>query len=152
MGDAARPFAVLCATWTAVPLIYSGQELPMINKRLHFFDKDMIPWAGENALHIFYKKLLALHSTHPALRAGDKDVRTFRIETTHNEQVFAYLHKKEEREVLVILNLSANKLRVEIKGKVVAGDYKNIFSGAGNDLTAHKTFELEGWDYLVFEK
>ena len=50
IGDAAKPFAVLCATWNGIPLIYNGQELPMTNKRLQFFDKDLIPWTGENAI------------------------------------------------------------------------------------------------------
>jgi alpha-amylase len=152
MGDAAKPFAVLCATWNAIPLIYSGQEMPMINKRLHFFDKDVIPWTGKNTLHDFYKTLLALRAKNPALRAGDGNVRTFRIETSHNDQIFAFLHKNGEREVLVLLNLSANKLKADIKGKVVSGDYKNVFSGAVHDLTSQKSFELEGWDHLVLEK
>src|SRR5262249_7762732 len=64
MGDAAQVFAVLCATWNGIPLIYSGQELPMKDKRLQFFDKDLIPWTGKNALHDFYKTLLTLRSTN----------------------------------------------------------------------------------------
>ena len=35
-GDMAKPFAVFCATWNGIPLIYSGQELPNL-KRLQFF-------------------------------------------------------------------------------------------------------------------
>src|SRR6185436_95495 len=66
IGNAAKPFAVLCATWNGIPLIYSGQELPMVNKRLYFFDKDVIPWTGDYALHDFYKTLLTLRSTNPA--------------------------------------------------------------------------------------
>jgi len=28
LGASAEAFAVLCCTWNAVPLIYSGQEMP----------------------------------------------------------------------------------------------------------------------------
>lgn len=153
MGDAAKPFAVLCATSGGLPLIYSGQELPMISKRLHFFDKDLIPWTGKNELHDFYKKLLSLRLHNPALRTGDKNVRTYRLETSDNAHVFAYLRKYDDREVIVMLNLSSNDhLRFDIVGSVVYGVYINVFSGISGDFTTTKTFELNKWEYLVFEK
>src|SRR5262249_39990784 len=71
MGEGAKAFAVLCATWSGVPLIYSGQELPMAEKRLQFFDKDLIPWNGKYELQDFYKTLLTLRLSNPALCAGD---------------------------------------------------------------------------------
>ncbi len=153
MGESARTFAVLCATWVGLPLIYSGQELPMMNKRLQFFDKDLIPWTGKYELHDFYKTLLALRLNNPALRAGDDHVRTYRLETTANAHVFAYLHKYDEREVVVILNLSSvDQLRFDIIGSVAEGVYINVFSGMSSDFTEEKTFELNQWEYLVFEK
>lgn len=153
MGDSVRPFAVLCATWNCVPLIYSGQELPMTVKRLYFFDKDIIPWTGEYAMHDFYKALLRLRSNNAALRAGDKNVRTYRLETTANGQVFGFLRKNKDKEVIVLLNLSPNdNLRFSITGSVVSGVYVNVFSGTSHDLSQEKTFELGKWGYCVYEK
>jgi len=152
IGDAAKPFAVLCMTWNGVPLIYSGQELPVKDKRLLFFEKDLIPWTGKNELHDFYRKLLHLRSTNPALRAADDNVRTHRLETSDNANVFAYLRKNGQREVLVILNLSPGKRSVKIIGKVVSGTFKNIFSEAEQDIPLHYVFELAPWEYLVYDK
>ena len=73
-------------------------------KRLEFFDKDAIQWTGKNELQDFYKTLLNLHSNHPALRGGDPQVQTYRLKTTHDEHVFAYLRKNGDKEVLVVLN------------------------------------------------
>ncbi len=157
IGDAAKAFAVLCATWNGIPLVYSGQELPN-KKRIRFFDKDTIEWTGKNdpiatGLHDFYKKLLNLHSSHPALRAGDSTVRTYRIKTSDDAHVFAYLRKKGDKEVLAVLNLSSRKdLHFDITDENVTGVYKNIFSGAANDFTAAKSFEMQPWEYLVYEK
>jgi len=153
MGEAARPFAVLCATRGGLPLIYSGQELPMVNKRLHFFDKDFIPWTGKYELNDFYKTLLTLRLNNPALNAGDPDVRTYRLDTTNNTSVFAYLRKNKEREVMVILNLSSHdNLRFSIIGSVMDGVYLNVFSGISSDFGVEKNFEMNKWEYLVFEK
>jgi glycosidase len=117
MGHAAKAFAVLCATWNGIPLIYSGQELPN-SQRLRFFEKDQIQWTGNFGLHNFYKTLLELHRDHPALRAADENVRTYRISTSEDEKIFSYLRKTGEKEVLVILNLSAiDDLHFEITGR-----------------------------------
>jgi alpha-amylase len=152
IGDAAVPFAVFCATWNSVPLIYSGQEIPMKDKRLDFFNKDIIPWSNEYNLSNFYKTLLNLRQTNPALRAGDKNIKTYRLETSDNARVFAYLKKNDQREVLVILNLSADDVKGEIIGEVVSGEYKNIFNGVVADLSSQKFFEMRKWGYLVYER
>jgi alpha-amylase len=151
MGKAAMPFAVLCATWNGVPLIYSGQELPNLTK-IQFFEKDPIPWTGNNALHDFYKTLLHLHSSHPAMRAGDPAVSTYRVRTNNDEQVFAYLRKNGDREVLVILNLSAGDLQVDITSENLGGLFKNVFSGTTIDIGAVKSFRIQEWEYLVLER
>jgi len=152
MGDAAKVFAVLCATWNGIPLVYSGQELPNYDS-LQFFEKDPIKWLDENHLHGFYKTLLEFHSNHPALRASDDNVRTFRLHTSSDHEVFAFLRKNGDSEVLVALNLSDNKdLRFEIIDDKVSGIYKNIFTGTLDDFTGEKYLELQAWGYLVYEK
>jgi glycosidase len=151
-GDMAKPLAVFSATWNGIPLLYSGQELPN-KKRLRFFEKDTILWTGNNELHDLYKTLLNLHSNHPALAAGDSAAKTYRISTTDDINVFAFLRKKGDKEVLVVLNLSAQTdLHFDINDEKVTGLYKNIFSGAANDFTSQKSFEMQAWEFLVYEK
>lgn len=151
-GEMARALAVFSATWNGIPLLYSGQELPN-NKRILFFDKDTIAWSGKNALHDFYKGLLTLRDSNPALRGGDRSVQTYRLKTTAPANVFAYLRRKENKEVLVVLNLSKeNNLRFEITDPQLTGSFNNVFSGAVNDFTKEKGFEMQGWEFLVYEK
>ena len=148
----AKALAVFSITWNGVPLLYSGQELPN-RKRIKFFDKDTIAWTSTNELGNFYKTLLNLKTNNPALRSGDPLVQTFRIKTSDPKNVFAYMRKNGSREVLVVLNLSGPKeLHFEILDSNVTGIYKNAFSGAANDFTKEKNFEMQGWEYLVYEK
>lgn len=151
-GEMAKALAVFSCTWNGIPLLYSGQELPN-KKRILFFDKDTIAWTGRNELHDFYKALLTLRAHNPALRGGDPVVKTFRLKTTAPGQVMAYLRKKENREVLVVLNLSKeNNLHFEVTDPQLTGSFKNIFSGAANDFSKEKSFEMQGWEYLVYER
>ncbi|MEI9808150.1 MAG: alpha-amylase family glycosyl hydrolase [Bacteroidota bacterium] len=153
MGESAKPFAVLCATSGGVPLIYSGQELPLINKRLQFFEKDVIPWTGKYELNDFYKTLLTLRANNPALNGADPAVRMYRLDTTSNANIFAYLRKNKERELVVILNLSPNDgLKFNITGSLMEGIYINVFSGVSYEFSAEKTFEMNKWEYCVYEK
>jgi glycosidase len=151
-GNMAKALAVFSCTWDGVPLIYNGQEVPLLTKRLAFFDKDEIPWT-DFALHDFYKTLLNFHATHPAVRGGDPAVITHRIKTSDDASAFVYLRKNEDREVLVIINFSYTaKLQFEITDEKVSGTFRELFSGATHDFTQQKKFEMDAWEYFVFEK
>ncbi len=151
-GDMAKALAVFSCTWNGVPMIYSGQEMPN-HKRLKFFDKDPIEWNGDYALHEFYKKLLNLHSTHPALRAADDEVTTYHLRTNAADEVFAYLRKNGEKEVLVILNLSPRPgLKVQIKDEVVKSEFTELFSGVPYEFNSDSILEMKAWDHLVYVK
>jgi alpha-amylase len=151
LGDAARLFAVLCCTWNGLPLIYSGQELPNY-KRLKFFDKDPIEWTGRYELHDFYKILLNLRKTNPALAAGTTEGNTFRLQTNVNNSVFAFLRKCQAGEVCVFLNFSPDILTVEITDPMLNGNFINSFSTEQIDFTGGKSVHLESWGFNLFEK
>ncbi|MCZ2395118.1 MAG: alpha amylase C-terminal domain-containing protein [Chitinophagales bacterium] len=147
-GDAARLFAVFTCLWNGLPMIYSGQEMPNF-KRLKFFDRDPIEWAGKFELHDFYKSLLALRRRHSSLRAGDEEVRTTIVSSLQDGNVFSFLRKKEDDSVLAVLNCSGNGTHFRING--VNGTYKNMFDGAVIEFAGETDFFLPEWGYLVFE-
>ena len=125
-GKAAKAFAVFSCTWYGIPMIYSGQELPNY-KRLHFFDKDQIEWKQQCELHDFYRTLLHMRKTNAALRAADTNVVTYKIETNNDDKIFAFVRKNGGDEVLVILNLSAEIIILEIFNDILNGRFINVF-------------------------
>ncbi len=152
IGAAALAFAVLCCTWNGIPLIYSGQELPLL-KRLKFFDKDEIGWTGKYELHNFYKTLLHLRKSNPALRCGNPDSHAIRILTNAGHFVLAFLRKKDERQVLVLINLSGDdKSLLRLSDNAASGRYRNVFTGNEMEISTESYFYLGAWDYQVYEK
>lgn len=152
-GEMAKPLAVFSATWNGVPLMYSGQELPMLNKRLLFFEKDPIPWNHEYKLENFYQKLFELKANNPALRGGDTNAITKIIKTNAPDKVLAYLRKNGENEVFVILNLSDSQhLQLQILDDDIKGKFKSVFSGLTTDFDTKPTIEMYKWEHIVFEK
>lgn len=150
-GDAAKSLAVFSFTWNGIPLIYNGQELPNM-KRLNFFEKDTIEWNGKYGLHNFYKTLLTLRKTNPALRTGDKASATLRIKTNAGNNVMAYMRKNGNNEVLVLLNLSKQSVQCSINDNSITGNFKDVFNKIMHDFTDLKSIDLQPWEYKVYEK
>lgn len=84
--SAFKAMAVLAALLPGMPLVYSGQEA-FFEKRLQFFEKDPIDWK-DRPLQTFYRTLLRLHNTHPALAQGAGS--EFAFQEVGNDQVVAF--------------------------------------------------------------
>lgn len=150
-GDITKPMAIFSATWNGIPLLYSGQELPNL-KRLEFFEKDMIDWSTNYQMADFYKTLLDLKSSNPALRGGDSNVVTYLLNTSANDKIFAYIRKNKWDEVLVVLNFSKEDVEFTIEDENLSGVFKNVFDKTKRDFSNNKNFSFRVSDYAVFEK
>jgi glycosidase len=99
-----QAMTVLAATLPGMPLVYGGQEA-WFEKRLQFFEKDPIDWKGYR-LADFYGRLLALKRSHPALAHGAAG-GTLAFLKLGTDAVVAYTRRLADRQVTVIVNLSA---------------------------------------------
>ncbi|HQW82997.1 MAG TPA: alpha-amylase family glycosyl hydrolase [Ferruginibacter sp.] len=146
-GDAAKAFAVFTQTiFQSIPLIYSGQEEPN-KKRLQFFVKDTIQWK-QYALVPFYKTLLALRKSNPALAY---DAAYKKLKTSNDKSVFAFLRQKENHKVMVVLNFSNQPQKFSINDSTINGEPENIFLGKPEKVTSTEFFSLEPWGYVVYD-
>ncbi len=150
-GDMAEALAVFSATWNGVPLLYSGQELPN-HKRLEFFEKDPIEWDGQYRKAGFYKTLLQLKSTHPALRGGDASVTTYRLQHTATDELIAYVRQNGDRKVLVLLNMSAKPIQFRLSDDVVKDSWTNVFDNNSRSISSEEEWTLPAWGWQVYAK
>jgi hypothetical protein len=63
-----------------------------------------------------------------------------------------YLRRNGDDEVLTILNFSKHTIDCVIEDDHVKGIFKNVFTGAPQEIHYNSRFQLQPWDYLVFEK
>lgn len=151
-GEAAKALAVFSCTWNGIPMIYSGQEIPN-KKRLKFFEKDNLHWPETPGLHEFYKKLLGLHKTNPALKTSSPDVTTTVIRIPELPDIFAFARKNGNNEVFVILNFYKEPKSFNIENDFVSSSiYNNVLDGGTFDLKQAKKISLPAYGYLVLEK
>ncbi len=145
-GRVHAPFAVFTQTMgDALPLIYSGQEEPVL-RSLQFFDKDPMTF-GKYERAKFYTTLLALRKRNPAL-AADASFR--KVKVGNERAVYAYVREKAGKKVLVILNLSAKPQTITVQEKALQGKPYNLFMYTTEPLTS-KPWQVEPWGYVVYE-
>lgn len=145
-GPEHAPFAVFTQTMAhSVPLIYSGQEEPLL-KALQFFEKDPIKFSKYSRAP-FYKTLLQLRSRNEALA---EDASFKKIAAGDDKAVYAFVREKGSKKVLVILNLSKKAQQITIKDQSLLGNPYNVFMGTKEPLTA-KPWMIEPWGYVVYE-
>ena len=150
-GDLAPALAVFSILWTGIPMIYGGQEIPN-KKRLKFFEKDTIEWKKEPALHSFYKTLLDLRRRNNALNRSDALAKAELLKTNVENQVLAFMQKKGEHEIVVLLNFSDKRLDCSIIDKKSTGNFIEVFSKTSVAFTGEFSIPMQPREFLVFEK
>ncbi|WMN11239.1 alpha-amylase family glycosyl hydrolase [Marivirga salinae] len=153
MGDAYEALAVLTATVPGMPLIYSGQEAGL-DKRLPFFDKDSIDWSNLE-YEEFYSQLLMLKKNNPALWNGAFGGSFQVINSAQNSsELLAFSRKKDDNEVIIILNLSDSIQTL----KVDRNYFDKSYQKANNpQLTVsfsenQEPMAFDPWSYMILTK
>jgi glycosidase len=144
-GKIHAPFAVFTQTYNrAMPLIYSGQEEPVL-RAVSFFEKDSMGFKKYERAG-FYKTLLNLRSTNAAFK---ENAIFERIKVNQPEKVMAYSRKNGNSLVVVILNLSNEPQSISLDAKLPTGNiYFEVFTHqATKDI---HDVQLEAWGYKVF--
>jgi hypothetical protein len=142
-GAIHAPFAVLTQTMKgAVPLIYSGQEVPVLDS-ISFFYKDTISFNKLERAN-FYKTLLQLRKNNPALAANASFKK---LRTSNDAAIYAFEREKDGNKVLVVVNLSKTPQTFSWKDQPSEKEWSNIFLMNKEPVLN----AIEQWGYAVYE-
>lgn len=145
-GAEHAPFAVFTQTMrNSIPLVYSGQEEPVMDS-ISFFYKNPIAF-GKYKRAAFYKTLLLLRAATPALAV---DASFKKVHAGDDKYLYAFVREKEGHKVGVILNLSDKQQTVAISDTAFAGNPLEVFTGAHEQLGSGHSFTLAPWAYKVY--
>lgn len=144
-GEIHAPFSVFTLTYhRTMPLIYSGQEEPVL-RALAFFEKDPI-YFNKYQRASFYKSLLQLRSSNAAF---NESASFTRLKVNQPNQVMAYQRVNGKDKVVVLLNLSNQPQQVELQNFTEDGKvYAELFS---KEISKNiKKVALPAWGYKVY--
>lgn len=140
------PFAVFTQTMkNSVPLIYSGQEEPIL-RALKFFDKDPMEFKKLEREN-FYKTLLNLRKRNIALSVNASFKK---VQVGDEKVIYAYTREKENKKILVILNFSENEQVIKITDKNLTGKTHNVFNKK-EAIIDTKERKIKPWGYEIYE-
>ena len=148
LGPALEAFAVFAATIDGMPLVYNGQETSL-DRRLKFFEKDPINWDKMDKVS-FYQTLLNLHQTHPALIVGKGQTKPRFLSKATDKAHLVYVREKDGRQVLVVLNLSAEAKTISFTDEATAGNFTDLFTQQAVSFKPAHSFKLGPWAYAVY--
>ncbi|MBK8944745.1 MAG: alpha-glucosidase C-terminal domain-containing protein [Ignavibacteriae bacterium] len=146
LGNLYEPFAILTLTLKGMPLIYNGQEAGM-NKRLEFFEKDLIPWQ-EFKMRNIYTNILAEKKNNKSMWNGEKG-GNINFVNLNNENVLSYFREKDDDKILVILNLSNSDQEILANDKNCVGSFKNVVSENSMNIELSDKINLKPYEYFV---
>jgi alpha-amylase len=144
-GPVHAPFSVLTFTLPHnVPLIYSGQEEPVL-RAIRFFDKDTVRF--KNFLRAsFYKTLLALRKNNPALAP---EASFTKVHLGDDNAVYAFVREKAGKKMLVVLNLSAKQQQLQLSNGALIGSAYSVFEHKSIRLTKD-AWTVQPWGYAIY--
>jgi glycosidase len=143
-GASHAPFAVLTQTIkNGVPLIYSGQEEPVLDS-ISFFYKDTINFSKLGRAD-FYKKLLNLRKSNSALAANASFKK---LRTSNDAAIYAFERENGGNKVLVVLNLSKSPQKFTWTDQPSEKEWSNVFLMTREPALT----SIEPWGYVVYQK
>ncbi len=144
-GAIHAPFAVFTQTYDrTMPLIYSGQEEPVL-RPLAFFEKDSIEFKNYERAN-FYTTLLKLRKSNSAF-ADNANFKRLKVNLPN--KIMAYERSNGRDKVVVVLNLS-NQPQQAIVEDIEPGFYVDGFTGQNpKDI---RYIQMKAWGYQVFVK
>ncbi|MEY3620195.1 MAG: hypothetical protein RLZZ391_561, partial [Bacteroidota bacterium] len=145
-GAIHAPFAVFTQTYNrTMPLIYSGQEEPVL-RPLAFFEKDSIEFKKYERAN-FYTALLKLRKSNTAF---SETANFKRLTVSAPSNVMAYERTNGNDQVVVVLNLSNQAQAVKVDGVASSVKFEELFTK--KIVTGVGTLNMPAWGYLVFVK
>ncbi len=146
LNDYTEQMAALTFVLPGMPLIYNGQEVGF-NRRLQFFEKDIIDWNGNQYFTDLYKNLIRLRKGVPALSAlnfnGFKE-----INTSVPKSVFAFLRENGDSKLVSIFNFSPKAVEAKFSDLSFEGEFTEFKKG---DLTQiPETITIDPFGYKIY--
>ncbi len=156
-SEGARAAAMLVTTMEGIPLLYNGDEVGNM-QRLDLFEKVDIDWSAGSGYREFYKELLNIYHSSPALRRGS----TLRLPSSDDAALYAFVRHKETDHKLVVLNLKPYVVRgtLETTGLLHSigrrtGDLVRLTGNGEPSMQVSHTMplsvDLPGFGYVIYD-
>ncbi|MCB9252418.1 MAG: alpha-amylase [Flavobacteriales bacterium] len=147
-GESEDLMTVLTFSIDGLPLVYNGMEAGL-DKRLKFFDKDIIDWnlPGHKDRFEFYRQLIEIRHKNPALWSN-VDGQTFTRVFKNEKNVYGFIRQSGENRVLAVFNLSGETVKMDaLEIPALEQYYLRMYKNMVTD--GEHLYQLGPWGYSL---
>ena len=84
--------------------------------------------------------------------AGAKGADMFRVKTSNDINVFAFIRENEQDKVFAIFNFSPLEQIIDLEGEAYKGSYTELFSNDSFSFTEGSKITLTPWAFKIYIK
>jgi alpha-amylase len=144
-GPFVKALTVFNCTYPGIPLVYSGEESGL-NKRLQFFDKDVINWDLPSEWELLYRALFQLRRSHPVFAEGAQPTLEILTEAAQKNMI-AFKRAYQSAALLVIINLGGQPQYWELEAR-----YSFVQVGAETPVVENgNTLLIPSGGYMILQ-
>jgi glycosidase len=143
-----KAFTALCATLPGKFMFFNGNEINNPDRIPHGWDGDInwMNWRENPEFTGFYTKLCKVRRENPAIYMGEM----IKLESGRDDRIYAFVRRKDENRVIVVLNLSDQEQEFSISSDLVTGPYTELFTEEEVEFSGNAQFSLAAWDYRIY--
>lgn len=149
-GDSVSLFRAFNYIYKGIPLIYSGEEAGS-DRKIEFFEKDLIDWSRMNEFTPIYKELNRLRHECPALQSGEKGGMPYFINSSQPYNVMAFRRVVGDSVVIGIFNMTPYHIQPAFYDEYYRGEYTKLFGGKV-ELSENQYDPFAPWEFKVYYK
>jgi pullulanase/glycogen debranching enzyme len=83
---------------------------------------------------------------------GAKGGELKEVKSDHDTTIYAFTREKGNDKIFVVFNMSKDPVQVTLKGKEIAGEYKELMTGKNAEFKDIATMKLEPWGYKLYTR
>lgn len=150
-GEALPAAIVLSFVGEGMPLIYNGQEAGN-DKRLEFFEKDLIRWNDAHPLGELFKNLVTFKTDNAVLHNGAWGARMTMVDNDSPDSILSFIRKSDtsDEAVMAIFNLSDQTRTVGLTDASLLGEFTTFGTDTTITFAAETDITLEPWGYRLY--
>jgi glycosidase len=140
--DAAVSASVITTFTSAVPLIYSSQEVGRLSK-LSFFTRDPISWSSNQDMEQQYETILSIYNSSQAFSKGT-------LSYFADQDAAIFERKLDSDDFLIIVNVRNTTKEITLDASLQNTSWTNAIDESAVSLG--ETVSLDAYKYLILKK
>lgn len=147
-GDSLDCMRAFNFVYQGTPLIYSGEEAGC-DKKLEFFEKDLIDWSERVPYTAIFKEFTKLKLNHPALKDEYGVAEPYFIHSSQTNNIMAFKRKVGDSIIIALFNMTPYHVQPAFYDEDYHGEFNKLFYDKA-ELKEGEHDPFGPWEFKIY--